>query len=57
MANKPEQRYEIRSNSAEEEEIEMEITVRDAQGDQTKKPNQSMDDKLQEMMRIIMDRN
>ena len=32
MANKPEQRYELRSNSAEEEETEMEIIVRDAQG-------------------------
>ena len=57
MANKPEQRYELRSNSAEEEETEMEIIVRDAQGDQPKKPTQSMDDNLQEMMRIIMEGN
>ena len=57
MANKLEQRYELRSNSVEEEETEMEIIVEDAQGDQPKKPNQPMDANFQEMMRIIMEGN
>ena len=55
MANKPEQRYELRSNSAEEEETELEVIVRDAQGDQPKKPTQPIDVNFQEMMRIIME--
>ena len=57
MAKKPEQRYELRRNSAEEEETEMEIIVGDAQGDQPKKLNQPMDANLQEIMRIIMEGN
>ena len=54
MANKLEQRYELRSNSVEEEETEMEVIVRDAQGDQPKKPTQPMDTNFQEMMRIMV---